>query len=129
MMKASAKFVSTVPDGILAEIQSVAALHGASEVWLFGSSANRDTCAEPNDWDFAMLGVPIDRWTELSNCLRQRFRSCTVESVHGYGVRPKATSSDHNTPLHFVLGSRDIQRPEHPIFASIRSGMRIYQAA
>ena len=120
---------SSVPAEVLCEVQNFAASHGASKAWLFGSAADPDELLTPNDWDFAILGVPSERWLELSVCLRQRFPNCKVESVFGYRVRWQTNDLDRDTPLHFVLGTPDIHRQMHPIFASIESGMCFYREA
>ncbi len=128
MMQANAKVVSHVPASVLTEVQNVAILQGVPEVWLFGSAANPDNPKKPNDWDFAMLGVQSDRWSDLSNSLKHHFPNSKIDSVLGYTISLKKNTPNYSPPCHFVLGPSDLQKQSHPIFSSINSGRRLYRA-
>ncbi len=128
-MKVSAETAVSVPPKVLADIENMGQSHGVSEIWLFGSAANTNGRAKPNDWDFALLGVPSERWFELSQSLKRHFSNCKVESVFDYTIKPKPNVRHGVTPIHFVLGTADMQRQMHPIIASIKSGLCLYRAA
>lgn len=118
-----------VPEGVLAEIGAIAASHGATEAWLFGSAADDDRRHEPNDWDFAILGVPSANWDELSACLRKHFPNSRVQPEFDYTKCPHGVVRGRQTPLHFILGTANSKELVHPISSSINFGKRIWPVA
>ena len=131
MIQENTKFFSNVPASVLTEVQNVAELHGVPEVWLFGSATNPDQCKKPNDIDIALLGIQPDKINVLSEFLKQNFPSSKIESAIGYTdytCQEKGKITDGELPFHFVFGTPDMQKLNHPIFSSINSGMCLYRA-
>ena len=111
----------------LSKIKHLAFIHDVKEIWLFGSSTYTGLDVRPNDIDIALLGIPEQRFDEVSESLKQYFPGSRVESGGGYTAPKDVANSVTETPFHFIIGTSDLYKFNYPIIKSIQAGKCLWR--